>query len=322
MLGIKAVASYIPEQYVDNIAQAQRFGETEAFVLGKIGAERLPYKAADQETSDLCVSAANALFAQYPEARQVRFDALVVVTQNGDGEGLPHTAAIVQSKLGLPTHMAAFDVSLGCSGYVYGLHVLKGFLQATGGRNGLLFTADPYSRIVNRDDRNTAMLFGDAASVTWMGNDPVWQIGPASFGTDGSGAEYLRTENGLLHMNGRQIFNFASSKVPGDIRNLLKSAGLQSSDIDAYLLHQGSAAIVEAIARRFPEEKDRFLLDMRQTGNTVSSTLPLLLEKNGNAEWQHVVLCGFGVGLSWATTLLNRAPGKAAGPTYSGVTHD
>lgn len=310
MLGIKALGAYVPERYVDNLEQAQRFGEGEAFVLGKIGAERLPLKEEGQETSDLCVAAVNVLFEKCLDAKQVSFDALVVVTQNGDGEGLPHTAAIVQHKLGLPTHVAAFDVSLGCSGYVYGLHVLKGFLQATGGRNGLLLTADPYSKIVNPEDRNTAMLFGDAASATWIGEEPVWQIGSASFGTDGSGAEHLRTENGRLHMNGRQIFNFASTTVPGHMRELMSRAGVQPSDIDAYLLHQGSAAIIDAIARRFPDEKSKFVLDMRLTGNTVSSTLPLLLEKHWEQDWQQVLLCGFGVGLSWGATLLNKAPGK------------
>jgi 3-oxoacyl-[acyl-carrier-protein] synthase III len=84
---------------------------------------------------------------------------------------LPHTAAIVQDKLGLPTHVAAFDISLGCSGYVYGIYAMKGFMEAAGLKNGLLVTADPYSKIVDPEDRNTTMLFGDAATATWMGED-------------------------------------------------------------------------------------------------------------------------------------------------------
>ena len=115
--------------------------------------------------------------------------ALIVVTQNGDGEGLPHTAAIVQHKLGLPTRVAAFDISLGCSGFVYGLYALKGFLDATGGQNGIMVTADPYSKVIDREDRITSLLFGDAATATWLGESPIWQLGEVHFGTDGSGAE-------------------------------------------------------------------------------------------------------------------------------------
>lgn len=309
MLGVKAVASYIPEAFVDNFEQASRFGEPESFVSNKIGAEKLPIKSDAEETSDLCVRAVRALQAKAPELELSKVDALVVVTQNGDGEGLPHTSAIVHAKLGLGQNVAAFDISLGCSGYVYGLHVLKAFMESVGAENGLLVTADPYSKIVDKDDRNTAMLFGDAATVTWIARDPVWLLGRADFGTDGAGAEFLRTEQGKLHMNGRQIFNFASMNIPRQLKKVLAESGYTSTDVDAYLLHQGSAAIIESISRRFGEDSSKFLLDMSATGNTVSSSVPLLLEKNWDRPWHRLVLCGFGVGLSWATTMLERADG-------------
>ena len=116
MIGIKSIASYVPAEGLDNYAQGAKFAKDEEFIIGKIGSAFLPRKAADQETSDLCVEAANALFASNPQLSRESIDALIVVTQNGDEEGLPHTAAIVQDKLGLPTHVAAFDISLGCSG--------------------------------------------------------------------------------------------------------------------------------------------------------------------------------------------------------------
>ena len=172
MIGIKSIASYVPADGIDNYAQGAKFAKDEEFIIGKIGSAFLPRKDAAQETSDLCVEAVNALFAANPQLSRESIDAVVVVTQNGDEEGLPHTAAIVQDKLGLPTHVAAFDLSLGCSGYVYGIYVMKGFMEATGLKNGLLITADPYSKIVDPDDRNTTMLFGDAATATWMGEDP------------------------------------------------------------------------------------------------------------------------------------------------------
>lgn len=236
----------------------------------------------------------NALFANNPQLSRESIDALIVVTQNGDEEGLPHTAAIVQDKLGLPTHVAAFDISLGCSGYVYGIYALKGFMEAAGLKNGLLVTADPYSKIVDPEDRNTTMLFGDAATATWMAEDASWQLGKAKFGTDGSGAPHLKVSDGVFFMNGRQVFNFALLKVPAHLHELLAESSLQPSDIDAFCIHQGSAAIVDAVARRFEGEPEKFIKDMVETGNTVSSSIPLLLESTSwmltGSAWQSVVL--------------------------------
>lgn len=307
MIGIKSIASYVPAAGLDNYAQGAKFGKDEEFILGKIGSAFLPRKTDEQETSDLCVEAVNALFAANPELSRDSVDALIVVTQNGDAEGLPHTAAIVQDKLGLPTCVAAFDISLGCSGYVYGIYALKGFMEAAGLKNGLLVTADPYSKIVDPEDRNTTMLFGDAATATWMGEDPVWALGKAAFGTDGSGAAHLKVNDGVFFMNGRQVFNFALLKVPAHLHELLAQSALTPDDIDAFCIHQGSAAIVDAVARRFEDKPEKFVKDMVETGNTVSSSIPLLLEKHAlDTRWQRVALSGFGVGLSWGSAILHR----------------
>lgn len=306
-IGIKAIASYIPPSVIDNITQGLEFSEDETFIRNKIGALKLPIRGEDQDTSDLAVAAIKALMAKNPNFNPQLLDVLVVVTQNGDGAGLPHTSAIVQQKLALPNTIAAFDVSLGCSGYVYGLFVLKGFLQATGLRNGLLVTADPYSKIVDRSDRVTSLLFGDAATATWVGNEPCWRLGEVAFGTDGEGAEHLHVKNSKLNMNGRQVFNFAATKVVPHIQHVLQKANLEIEQVDAFCIHQGSAAIVDTIARRFGQMSSRFILDIEQTGNTVSSSIPLLLEKHAfDSNWKHVIISGFGVGLSWATALLER----------------
>ena len=309
MIGIKSIASYVPSAGLDNYAQGAKFGKDDAFILGKIGSAFLPRKDDDQETSDLCVEAVKNLFANNPQLNPDSIDALIVVTQNGDEEGLPHTSAIVQSKLGLPTTIAAFDISLGCSGYVYGLYAMKGFMEAAGLKNGLLITADPYSKIVDPEDRNTTMLFGDAATATWMGEDPAWVLGKSKFGTDGSGAPHLKVSDGTFFMNGRQVFNFALIKVPAHLQELLADSNLQPGDIDAFCIHQGSAAIVDAVARRFDEEQpEKFVKDMVETGNTVSSSIALLLEKHMfDSSWNRVAISGFGVGLSWGSAIIERA---------------
>lgn len=307
MIGIKSIASYIPAGRIDNIAQAASFDRDEAFVLSKIGTTTLSVKDAGEETSDLAVAAVHNLLAKNPALRLEDVQALIVVTQNGDGEGLPHTSAIVQHKLGLPTSVASFDVSLGCSGFVYGLYVIKGFMEAAGLKNGILVTADPYSKIMDRSDRMTSLLFGDAATATWIGEDPVWELGPARFGTDGSGADHLVVRGGCFHMNGRQVFNFASLKIIPHMQEVLEEAGLSLDSVDAYCLHQGSGAIVDAIAKRLGENGDRVVKDFFGAGNTVSSTIPLLMERYAfDSPWRNLVMSGFGVGLSWGSAVLLR----------------
>lgn len=301
MIGIKSIASYVPASRIDNFEQAKRFDESEEFIREKIGAFSLPVKAEDQETSDLAVEAVRALLRQgdlKPEA----IDALVVVTQNGDGSGLPHTSAIVHGKLGLQTRVAAFDLSLGCSGYVYGLSVLRGLMQQAGMKNGVLVTADPYSKIMNREDRITTLLFGDAATATWLCEEGLWKFGVPILETDGGGHENLCVRSGKFEMNGRQVFNFASKRVPVQIEEWLERNNKSPCDIDLYCLHQGSASIVDAISKKFPDVKDRFVKDIEQTGNTVSSSIPLLLEKYLiSGDLTSALISGFGVGLSWAT---------------------
>ncbi len=308
MIGIKAIASYVPPNFIDNIEQAQAFGESEDFIKNKIGAMRLPRKEEHQESSDLAVLAVHALFEKCPELEKSAIDAIVVVTQNPDGEGLPHTSAILQNKLGLSVTVAAFDVSLGCSGYVYGLFILKGFLEASGLSNGILVTADPYSKIVASDDRVTSLLFGDAATATWLGKSPLWCLDAVAYGTDGLGADYLKVDQHRLQMNGRQVFNFASLQVAPHIKQFLEHENLPPAAIDLFCLHQGSAAILDGIAKRFGNFAERFVKDMTNTGNTVSSSIPLLLEKRAfHGELNRILISGFGVGFSWATAIISKS---------------
>lgn len=307
MIGIKSIASYIPPGRIDNVAQAAEFERDAAFVDAKLGTRTLSVKSDAEETSDLCVQAVQNLLAKNPALKPEAIEALIVVTQNGDAEGLPHTSAIAQDKLGLPKQIACFDVGLGCSGYVYGLAIAQGFMQAAGLRNAVLVTADPYSKIMDRSDRLTTLLFGDAATATWLGEQPQWQLTASSYGTDGAGAEYLVTKDGHFHMNGRQVFNFASLKIIPHMQEVLAKAELDFAAVDAICLHQGSAAIVDAIAKRLGEHGDKVLKDMFGAGNTVSSSIPLLLEHYVlDSEYQQVLMSGFGVGLSWASGLLSR----------------
>ena len=307
MIGIKAIASYIPKSHIDNFVQAENFGETSEFIEHKIGAVSLPVMGEEVETSDLAVQAVKNLCREQ-DLDQSEIDALLVVTQNPDGYGLPHTAAIVHSKLGLSSHVASFDISLGCSGYVYGLSVIRGLMEQTGLQNGVLVTADPYSKVIDRNDRVTSLLFGDVATATWLSDHALWSFRKPLLETQGSGASCLCVDKGgKLHMNGREIFNFAARQVPKQIDRYLEREGLVLTDIDLFCLHQGSGAVLDAISRHYPAVRDRFLKDIRNTGNTVSSSIPLLLQKYVlGQEFNFVLISGFGVGLSWATNLVER----------------
>lgn len=305
MIGITEIGSYFPQNTIDNIAQAAKFGESEAFIKSKIGASILPKLEDGQDASDLAVGAVENLLAKNVIAKE-HIEALVVVTQNGDFGGLPHTAAIVQGKLGLPSTISAFDISLGCSGYVYGLSVLKAHMQEMGYSNAVLVTADPYSKIIDQDDRVTSLLFGDGATATLLSHDAVFDIGKPILQTDGNGHDAL-VKNEYLSMHGRKVFNFAATNVPSQIANYLDDNELTVDAIDLFLLHQGSAAIVDVIARKVGGDKSKYILDIDATGNTVSSTIPILLEKQlNNIENKKIIISGFGVGLSWATNLLER----------------
>jgi 3-oxoacyl-[acyl-carrier-protein] synthase-3 len=220
---------------------------------------------------------------------------------------------VVHGKLDAPDRCACFDISLGCSGYVYGLAVVGSLMETTGMETGLLFTADPYSKIVDEHDRNTALLFGDAATVTLLrrSNDvsKVWVPRRFAFGTRGQAGSALQNRGGRLAMDGRAIFNFSLTEVPQQVRECLAAAGLERDDVDLFLFHQGSRFIVDNLVKRLGLAPTKVPIDIADCGNTVSSSIPLLLERHGMpAGPSRIVMSGFGVGLSWATCVLTREP--------------
>lgn len=305
MIGICNIASYIPERRISNTEAAARFDIDNTFLERKLGVLERSVSAPDELSSDMALKALEALCEQ-SGLEAAKIGVLVVVTQNPD-VNLPHVSAIVHGKAGLPETCAAFDISLGCSGYVYGLSVIHAFMQANGISHGVLITADPYSKIVDGQDKATSLLFGDAATATLIGPDPVFTLGAFSFGTRGAAHEALIARDGVLHMDGREVFNFAATGIPGDLAKVLDKAQLRLEDIDCFILHQGSRYIVDTIAKRagLPAEKVRF--GMQNYGNTVSSSIPLLLrDELDNQNTRQIILSGFGVGLSWASCVLKR----------------
>jgi 3-oxoacyl-[acyl-carrier-protein] synthase-3 len=306
MIGIKELGTYIPPQRESNYDKQVAFGIDEHFIQHKIGVEGVARKSADEETSDMCVTAFRAL-QEKTSVTPTEIDCIVVCTQNPDADGLPHTSAIVHGKLGCADSCAAFDISLGCSGYVYSLSVVQAFMEHNGLKRGLLFTADPYSKILSPEDKNTVLLFGDAASVTLLTDEPVLKSVRYAFSTRGIEGEAIRSVDKTFQMNGRAVFNFSAKEVPQQIQRLIEGNNLTLEDVDLILLHQGSKYIVDTIKKRLSLEDAKVPLGMRLYGNTVSSSIPLLLEPYLNDEnFKTIVMSGFGVGLSWATGIFNR----------------
>lgn len=308
MIGIKAIASYIPERRISNYRRKEEFNIDDYFIEEKIGVKFVAVKDDSEDTSDLCVKAFERLLSKVHIDKN-DIDALAVVTQNPDVR-IPHTSAIVHGKLSLPESCAAFDISHGCSGFIYGLSLIQSFMRGNDLKKGLLFTCDPYSKIIDKKDKNTCLLFGDAATVTLITDDPLYETCKFTFGTVGKDYKELICTDNTLFMNGRAVFNFTAKYVPGDIKSLLEKNGLNFNDIDKFIFHQGSKYIVDTIAKRLSLDINKVVYDAYDYGNTVSSSIPIILEKEivkkGN---KHMVLSGFGVGLSWASVVINKVTG-------------
>lgn len=304
MLGIKQIASYIPQKKISNYDKKEQFELDDGFIENKIGVKAHCVKEENEKASDLCVKAFENLFHK-EDIDKDSIDCCVVVTQNPDFN-IPHTSAIVHGKLGLSNECACFDISLGCSGYVYGLSNIISFMKNNGLKNGLLFTSDPYSEIVDSDDKNTALLFGDAATVTYISENGSYIPKDFSFGTNGKDYKELLCEDNL-YMNGRAVFNFTATTMPKHIKTLLEKNGLEDSDIDKYVLHQGSKYIVDTIRKRMKVDETKVPFDMYEYGNTISSSIPIILEKEmQNSGNKRFVISGFGVGLSWASAIIEK----------------
>jgi 3-oxoacyl-[acyl-carrier-protein] synthase-3 len=304
MIGIQAIGTFLPRRRIDNRRKMEQFAIDEDFLRDKTGMFRLAVKEETEETSDLCCRAFEDLQVK-SGLRPDEVECVVVCTQNPDGGGLPHTSAFVHAKLTLPDSCAVFDISLGCSGFVYGLSVIQGFMQANGFRRGVLFTADPYSKIIDESDKNTSLLFGDGAAATLISDTPLWRSGKFLFGSNGREAAAIQTvpSTGKLSMNGRSVFTFSATVVPRNIHAMLALNGLSLGDIDLFALHQGSRYIVTTIVARLGIPPDKAPFVAGDYGNTVSSSIPLLLSDLGD-DCRRVVIAGFGVGLSWASTIL------------------
>lgn len=328
-MSIEAIGSATPTVRHTAKDLAEQTGGDETFIRDKIGVSQR-YVLGPGETGLSLANSATANLFDKCSLKAANVDLLVFVTQNPDRR-IPNNAAQLAARIEVPTTCASFDISLGCSGFVYGLSIVESFLAAQEMENAILVTCDPYSRIIAAEDKATNAVFGDAAAACWIsrGGGKCRLMG-MDFGTDGDGGDAIRIDAGgaasplvsvdltkgvafherselCLHMDGRDVFNFVNTRIPKSIESSLISAKMNLEEIDWFALHQGSAYMLKTLARRVNIPDEKLLINIDRYGNTVSSTIPLLLEAlmdEKDLTGNHVLISGFGVGLSWATGIL------------------
>ena len=295
------------------------------------GIERRRLSAPDQWCSDFACAAAGRLLDELGWARE-EIGLLVFVTQSSDMK-IPATACVIQDRLGLSRECAAFDVNLGCSGYTYGLKIAGSMLSESGISKALLLVGDTSGkRLLPNREQKLPPLFGDAGTATAL----EWRADAApmhfDLKTDGSGWEAIHeprpggrprvTEETFRHnvaedgtvtirtqfgMKGEDVFNFSVREVPAAVSGLLAETGTGADEIDFFVFHQANKMINEFIRKRLKLEEARVPSTLSAFGNTSSAAIPLTivdqLRDRVRTERTKLILCGFGVGLSWATVL-------------------
>ena len=328
---LKAISYYLPERTVTNEALAAEFPEWDVDkVYNKVGVRTRHLAGANETAGDLADKAARKLFEEYGIAPG-SIDFLLFCTQSPD-HFLPSTACILQDRLGIPTSAGAFDYDLGCSGCIYGLAMAKGLIAAGLASNVLLLTAETYTKYLHPVDKSNKTIFGDGAAACLISKEKgLAGIGDFVLGTDGSGAANLMVRTGAarqpektgkfttdddghsnyedyLYMNGSAIFNFTLETVPPLMKSLFAKSGLEKADVDYFVFHQANKYMLSTLRKVCGIPADKFYVDLEETGNTVSSTILIglkeCLDQGTIVPGMKVMICGFGVGLSYGAAML------------------
>jgi len=316
------IAIYLPETVEDNERLGAEFPRWNMdLIYAKTGIRARHIATPDQCASDLGVAAGERLFSRYQIDRE-SIDFLLFCTQTPDYP-LPTTACLIQERLGLPTSIGALDFNLGCSGFVYGLSLADGLIRSGAARRVLLITAETYSKYIDPGDRSLRTIFGDGAAATLIEAAAEPSLGSFIFGTDGRGADTLMVTDGgarlaadaikprrrkrwasRLYMDGPELVKFAMDVVPALVDQVLARAEWTRDHVDMYLLHQATSFMTGQLCTRLELDEQQLPEALEQYGNTVSSTIPVLIHElrccGRLRPGKHTLLLGFGVGFSWA----------------------
>jgi 3-oxoacyl-[acyl-carrier-protein] synthase-3 len=326
---IGQIEYYLPEKVITNKDLEDQFKKWEADkIYKKIGIAERHVVSGNETALDLAYNAANKLLANTDKNS---IDFLILCTQSPD-YFLPTSACVLQEKLGLRKDIGAFDYNLGCSGFVYGLAIAKGLINAGIASKILLIMSETYTRHIHPLDLANRTIFGDGAAATIVEKSDHEHILEFILGTDGTGMQNLIVPNGgmkhpkeenaaeitntsgdvstanCLFMNGPEIFNFTIDSVPIAFNDVLKKNNLAFEEVDYVIFHQANKYMIDFLRKKLGIPENKFFMDMSDTGNTVSATIPIGLKKaisqNLIKKGDKVLLCGFGVGYSWGATII------------------
>jgi 3-oxoacyl-[acyl-carrier-protein] synthase-3 len=333
---IAGIASAVPRERRTPESSAEFFGLDNARKISQsLGVQTRRVVPDSVCTSDLCFAAATRLMQELHWSPG-EIAGLIFITQTPD-YSVPATSHVLHRRLALPSSCYAFDVNLGCSGYVYGLWMAASLMQIVKG-NVLLLVGDTISRIVSPLDQSVALLFGDAGTATALAPDADAPPMFFELGADGSGADDLIVRAGGLRnpctpetavrtlregqnirsdqdvfMNGPEVFTFTLQRVPPLVKTVLNAAGRQMDEIDGFFFHQANRFMLEHLAKRIKIPAEKFVIALADFGNTSSASIPLAITTTPfrariRESSLRLLLAGFGVGLSWAAVVLNCGP--------------
>ena len=328
-VGIKALSACVPPEIVYNKDLGYLIPEEEIEkTISNIGIEQRRIAAPDVTASDLCFKAARRLMEDNQIAPE-SIDVLLFMSQTADYR-IPATSCLLQQRLELPRETLCFDISLGCSGYLFALSTAFAYASMPGINRVLLLDGETFSKIVNRRDKVDWPLYGDAGTATLIEKG---DYGDSTFMlyTDGSGENTLKIHAGMrnpitpdscvereqeegnirsdleVFMDGMDVFNFAISKVPKSIKLLLKETDKTIDDVDYLVFHQANRFMMDFFVKKLKISPDRVPYCISKYGNTSSASVPLTVssELSGQLDGSHtVVMSAFGAGLSWGAAIM------------------
>ena len=331
-IGISALAACVPSRVIDNYKYTEFFPEEDVRkVVDKIGVFERRFVDDKTCASDLCFAAAERLFADNNINRE-EIDLVVFISQTPDYR-MPATSILLQDRLGLPNSTIAFDVNLGCSGFIYGLSIVYSFMAQSGLRKALLLDGETRSKVYSPKDRTSAFIFGDAGVAALIERNEKFGESHFSLNSDGSRGELIMIPGGGYrnmsseetlrervvdeygnirsdeqgYMKGGDVFNFVISEIPKDIKRLFAEAQCDIADVDYYIFHQANSFINNYIAKKMKLDRERIPSTIGKYGNTSSVSVPLTIAselKDKLCGEHRLMLSAFGVGMAWATAIV------------------
>ncbi|MCR4695379.1 MAG: ketoacyl-ACP synthase III [Pseudobutyrivibrio sp.] len=307
MTGIKILATgaAVPKALVTNEDLAQIVDTSDEWISKRTGM-KLRHHAKDGETNlDLASQAARQAIDRAGIDKD-EIGAVIVATVTGDYV-TPATACLVQKELGLSNDIIAFDLSAGCSGFVFGLETMRGLLATRDHKYGLLIASELLTRRVDMTDRGTCVLFGDgaAAAVIESSNDGYASV----MGVDGNPDMIkIKSPDGYIEMDGQGTYKFAVATVPELIEDAVKKSGKTFDEIHHYILHQANLRIIESIAKKIGQPMEKFIVNIDKYGNTSAASVGIALneaiEDGRIKEKDTTLICAFGAGKTWGAIVL------------------